>query len=94
MILFLVRKYFVHVFFLTLGLGALPAFFSAVPFRDTLLSALLWAGFFANATVYIEFKRQGLWPLYDNLRLSRLPLLGSLAATILLIYLGLRAWMI
>lgn len=93
MISYLARKYFTHVIVLTLGLGALPVLFARLPFRDALLWALFWASFFAAATVYVEFKRHGIWPLYDNLRLPRILLLGILAAINLIIYAGLRIWM-
>lgn len=93
MILYLARKYFTHVIVLTLGLAALPLIFARLSVREALLSALFWASFFAAATVYLEFRRHGVWPLYDNLRLPRLALVGSLTATNLIIYTVLRVWM-
>lgn len=61
MILYLARKYFTHVIILTLGLGALPVLFARLPVRDSLLWALFSASFFAAATVYLEFRRRGIY---------------------------------
>ena len=46
---------------------------------QTLPKTLVWSGFIAPVIVFVEIKRSNLWPLYDNLAISRYFLLAGLA---------------
>lgn len=93
MILYIARKYFMLVALFAAGLAALPLLFARWPVREAAVSALFWTSSLAGAAVYWEFKRRDIWPLFDNLRLSRWLLLTTLIAGNLILTAGIRTWL-
>jgi len=93
MIIYLLRKYIWLMLVIAGVMTAFPMVGADVSLRQALPRGVLWSGFLAAGIVYYEFKRLNLWPLYDNLRLSRFMLLGGLAAVNVFLFVVLTWWM-
>lgn len=81
MISYLIRKYLSVLIWITVGLGFFPLVLSGLPPSEIAPSALFWGGVFSVIYIYHRFNRLNLWPLYENLRLSRWMLIGCLLLT-------------
>ena len=56
--------------------------------------AVLWGGLFAAGQLFREFRKKNLWPLYDNLRITKPVLFGCTILVNTLFALGLTMWQI
>lgn len=77
----MVRHLLLHYILTLVGLLFLMNFFflfNGNGWHD-LPKTVIWSGFFAPVIVFAEVKRSNVWPLYDNLGISRYFLLGGLA---------------
>lgn len=94
MYLYLVRHYILT----TIGVAAfmtLGALWSGrIELDTTLRQALFWGPIVAALVVYREFTSRGIWPLYDNLRISRVRPLALLASSTLVIAQLLLLWVL
>lgn len=77
MILYAARKYATNTLVLTALLTLLPVMFGS-SLTGILPSALFWGSAGAAGYTYWRFRKKKIWPLYDNLRVPRLALLGGL----------------
>lgn len=85
MILYLIRKYallYVAVILMMVSIGMA----GGVPVSVALPKATLYAGIFASVMTWFEIRRKGLWPLYDNLCISRPLVFGGLIGSAVVIY--------
>lgn len=86
MILYLIRKYallYVAIILMMVFIGMA----GEIPVSVALPKAALYAGVFASVMTWFELRRKGLWPLYDNLRISRPVVFGGLIGSAVVIYL-------
>lgn len=81
MISYLIQKYLSVLIWIMVGLGFFPVALSGLPLAEIAPSALFWSGVFSAIYIYRRFNRLNLWPLYENLRLSRWMLIGCLLLT-------------
>ena len=73
--LFYISRVYATVWLTTIALMAtLPILIGKAPNR-AILVALIYSGVFSAPIVYWWFQQWNLWPLYDNLRISRLGIL-------------------
>ena len=93
MIFYLFRKYFAVMLVPAAALAVIPVTVARMPARIALSQAVFRSGLFAALVIYFEFKRRGLWPLYDNLGLPKNLLLTLFAVGNLIFYSALRFWM-
>jgi hypothetical protein len=61
-----------------MAIGSVP--YGASPL-GLLGSVVFWSGLVAAIYIYFVFRRKGLWPLYDNLRLPKLAILIGFVCT-------------
>lgn len=77
MIFYAARKYAANTLVLTAVFTLLPVMFGR-SFTDSLPPALFWGSAVAAGYTYWRFRKNKIWPLYDNLRVPRVLLLGGL----------------
>ncbi|WP_103030265.1 hypothetical protein [Salinibacter altiplanensis] len=77
MILFLARKYFVNTLVFAAALALIPVLFGS-SLIDVLPTAFFLGSTVAVGYTFWRFRKQNVWPLYDNLRLHRLVLFVGL----------------
>jgi hypothetical protein len=92
MILYLVKKYLSTAVILTVALTIVPNIMFKIPIRAILPYAILFSWFISPAVIYYEFKNQNIWPLYDNLLMSKFFLLGLFSGIHFIIYVGIQIW--
>ena len=90
MILYLVRTFTLLYVLVVLMMTFIPVA-GGVPIAIALPKAALYAGFIAAGMTWFEIHRKGLWPLYDNLRISRRNVFAGLIGSSVLTYAVLRA---
>jgi hypothetical protein len=93
MILYLVKNYVLILTVVVLPMTVFTIARGDIPVDVALPQAVFFGGFISAALTYLEFRRRRIWPLYDNLQISRFGLLGALVGATLLLYLGLWSWM-
>ena len=92
MVFYFIRKY-IHIWLVfVIGLTGLAIFFARMPLDEALPRGVLWGGVFAAGQLYREFKKKNLWPLYDNLRITKFVLLGCTILVNTVLALGIRMW--
>lgn len=89
MILYLIRK-FALLYVAIILMMTFIAMAGGVPSSAALPKATFYAGFFAAGMTWFEIRRKGLWPLYDNLRISPWMVFGGLIGASTVIFLTLR----
>ena len=77
MILFLARKYFVNTLVFAAALALIPVLFGS-SLIDVVPTAFFWGSVMAAGYTFWRFRKQNVWPLYDNLRLPRPALFAGL----------------
>ncbi len=77
MILYAARKYAANTLVLTAVFTLLLVLFGT-SLADSLPSALFWGSAAAAGYTYWRFRKNKIWPLYDNVRIPRALLLGGL----------------
>ncbi len=77
MIFYLARTYLLNTLVFTTFFGVVPVLFGGSP-TSLLVPALFWGSAAAAGYTYWRFRKKNVWPLYDNLRLPPLALLGGL----------------
>ncbi|MCS4121951.1 hypothetical protein [Salinibacter ruber] len=77
MIVYLARKYLANSLVFAAAFGLLPVLFGG-SLTATLVPALFWGSAAAAGYTYWRFRKKQVWPLYDNLRLPPVILLGAL----------------
>jgi hypothetical protein len=92
MVFYLARKYYAAA--LVIGAGILLAqSFAGTAFRAALPLSLFIGGLGAAGLVYWRFERLHRWPLFDNLRLPRIVLLGVFFAGLQLVNFFITLWL-
>jgi len=77
MIFYLARTYLANTLVFGAAFGLLPILFGG-SWTGVLAPALFWGSAAATGYTYWRFRKKQVWPLYDNLRLSPVILLGAL----------------
>lgn len=77
MIFYLTRKYLANTLVFAAVFGLLPVLFGGSA-TAILVPALFWGSAAAAGYTYWRFRKKQVWPLYDNLRLPPIILLGTL----------------
>ncbi|WP_263784508.1 hypothetical protein [Salinibacter grassmerensis] len=77
MIFYLARKYLANTLVFAAIFGLFPILFGG-SWTAVLAPALFWGSAAAAGYTYWRFRKKKVWPLYDNLRLSPVVLLGAL----------------
>jgi len=74
MIVYLAQKYFINsvVFFVALVIFPL-GFFDNTEY--VIARGFFFGGLFGGVYTFYDFKKRNIWPLYDNLRYPKIPLL-------------------
>ena len=76
------------------ALSMMSILIAQMEWTRVLPNAALWGGLLAAAQTYREFKEKNLWPLYDNLQISKPVLLILTLVATLLSFIGLRFWLL
>lgn len=76
MIWYFIRKYVMIWVVLLIGLGGMAMVVAGMELSYLLPRAIFWCGLLAAIQLYFEFKRKDIWPLFDNLRISKGLLFG------------------
>lgn len=77
MILYLARSYLMNTLTFAALFGVVPVLLGSPP-TGILVPALFWGSAAAAGYTYWRFRKKQVWPLYDNLRLPPVILLGAL----------------
>lgn len=93
MILYLAKKYLIFLIFVIFLMTLVPVAWDDTPLQSVLPKSVFWSGFAAAVLVDWQFRRKGIWPLYDNLGFSKPRVLGSLVAANLVLFAGLKLWL-
>jgi hypothetical protein len=93
MIFYLVKKYLTLSLVLVFALSLFTNLAFGIAFRDIIPMATLFSGIISPIMINKEFQNQKLWPLFDNLRLPKYPVLGFLAGINFILYVALRICM-
>ncbi|HET6569156.1 MAG TPA: hypothetical protein VFG50_14410 [Rhodothermales bacterium] len=92
MVWYLIKKHLVTTIVVTFALAVLPLTLMGTSVQETIPKAVFWSALIAPAIIYREFQTRRLWPLYDNLRLPKYPLLGLLAGFNVVVSIMLWIW--
>lgn len=84
MVIYLARKYYVAALVISAGI-LMAQSFAGTALRAALPLSLFVGGLGAVGLVYWRFQRLHRWPLFDNLRLPRIVLLGLFFAGLQLV---------
>ena len=93
MIFYFLRKYISLWIVLCLSMGGMVMFFASFEISYLIPRVVFWTGFITAFQLYREFNNKNLWPLYDNLRISRFLLLGSMIVINFVLTIGLQLWL-
>ena len=74
MIFYFVRKYVLLWIVLILGFTFTAVIIAGIPPQVHLPTTVFWGGLLAAGQLYREFRKKKIWPLYDNLRISKVSL--------------------
>ena len=92
MVIYFIKKYVQIWLVFLIGLTGLTIFLARMPPGDAIPRAIFWGGVFAAVQLFMEFRKKKVWPLYDNLRISKKVLFGCVILVNTLFALGLSMW--